>query len=39
MKVGFKSPEWAASGEDLAAWGGMDLVTMLAAEPVETGAG
>jgi uncharacterized protein (TIGR02118 family) len=39
MKAGFKSPEWAASGEDLAAWGGMELVTMFAAEPVETGAG
>jgi len=39
MKAGFKSPEWAASGEDLAAWGGMELVTMFAAEPVETDAG
>ena len=34
MKAGFKSPEWAASGEDLASWGGMDLVTMFSAEPV-----
>jgi uncharacterized protein (TIGR02118 family) len=34
LKAGFKSPEWAASGEDLASWGGMDLVTMFAAEPV-----
>jgi uncharacterized protein (TIGR02118 family) len=39
MKAGFKSPEWAASGEDLASWGGMELVTMFAAEPVETDAG
>ena len=38
MKAGFKSPEWAASGADLASWGGMDLVTMFSAEPVEPGA-
>jgi uncharacterized protein (TIGR02118 family) len=39
MKACFRSPEWAASGEDLASWGGMELVTMFAAEPVETGNG
>jgi uncharacterized protein (TIGR02118 family) len=33
MKAGMRSPEWAASGKDLASWGGMDLVTMFAAEP------
>jgi len=33
MKAGFRSPEWAASGADLASWGGMDLVTMFSAEP------
>jgi uncharacterized protein (TIGR02118 family) len=36
MKAGMRSPEWAASGEDLASWGGMELVTMFAAEPVAT---
>ena len=39
MKAGFKSPEWKASGENLASWGGMDLVTMFSAEPVATEAG
>ena len=33
MKQAFRSPEWAASGEDLQSWGGADLVTMFAAEP------
>jgi uncharacterized protein (TIGR02118 family) len=33
MKQAFRTPEWAASGEDLQSWGGMDLVTMFAAEP------
>ena len=33
MKAGFKSEEWKASGENLASWGGMELVTMFAAEP------
>ena len=28
MKAAFKSPEWGASGANLAEWGGMDLVTM-----------
>ncbi|MEX5718873.1 EthD family reductase [Geodermatophilus maliterrae] len=33
MKSAFRSPEWAASGQDLQSWGGADLVTMFAAEP------
>ncbi len=39
MKAGMRSPEWAASGEELASWGGMDLVTMFAAEPAGRDAG
>ena len=39
MKAGFKSPEWAASGEDLASWGGLELVTMFSAEPARPDAG
>ena len=39
MKTGFRSPEWAASGEDLASWGGLDLVTMFSAEPARPDAG
>ena len=33
MQAAFASPEWAASGKDLAEWGGMELVTMFSAEP------
>jgi hypothetical protein len=33
MKAAFKSPEWAAGGENLQSWGGMELVTMFAAQP------
>jgi len=33
MKAAFRTPEWAEGGKDLAAWGGMDLVTMFSAEP------
>ena len=33
MKEAFRSPEWAAAGEDLGSWGGTDLVTMFLAEP------
>ncbi|WP_222195667.1 EthD family reductase [Modestobacter italicus] len=33
MRAAFASPEWAASGQDLREWGGMDLVTMFSAEP------
>ncbi len=33
MKQAFKSEQWAASGQDLQSWGGMDLVTMFSAEP------
>jgi uncharacterized protein (TIGR02118 family) len=39
MKAGFKSPEWAASGEDLASWGGLELVTMFSAAPARPDAG
>jgi uncharacterized protein (TIGR02118 family) len=34
MKAAFKSEEWKAGGENLASWGGMELVTMFSAEPV-----
>ena len=37
MKAAFKTPEWAEGGKDLASWGGMDLVTMFAAEPARPG--
>ena len=37
MKAAVRSPEWAAAGEDLQAWGGMDLVTMFSAEPHRPG--
>jgi uncharacterized protein (TIGR02118 family) len=33
MSAAFASPEWAASGENLKQWGGMELATMFAAEP------
>jgi uncharacterized protein (TIGR02118 family) len=33
MKEAFASAEWNAAGQDLQSWGGMDLVTMFAAEP------
>ena len=33
MKAAFASEEWKAAGADLQSWGGMDLVTMFAAEP------
>lgn len=33
MKAAFRTSEWTASGENLSSWGGMDLVTMFAAEP------
>jgi uncharacterized protein (TIGR02118 family) len=33
MKQAFRTEEWAASGADLQSWGGMELVTMFAAEP------
>ena len=33
MKQAFGTEEWAASGADLQSWGGMELVTMFAAEP------
>ncbi|MBM7807867.1 uncharacterized protein (TIGR02118 family) [Geodermatophilus bullaregiensis] len=33
MKAAFRTPEWAAGGEDLQSWGGTDLVTMFATEP------
>ncbi len=39
MKAGFKSPEWKASGENLASWGGMELVTMFSTEPFRPAAG
>jgi len=35
MKAAFKTPEWAASGANLKEWGGMDLVTMFTATPVQ----
>jgi uncharacterized protein (TIGR02118 family) len=39
MKRAFASEEWKASGENLQAWGGMDLVTMFSAEPHGPGRG
>jgi uncharacterized protein (TIGR02118 family) len=33
MKAAFRTPEWAAAGENLQSWGAMELVTMFAAEP------
>ena len=33
MKAAFRLPEWAAAGENLQSWGGMELVTMFTAEP------
>ena len=38
MEEAFRTPEWAAAGEDLSSWGGMELVTMFAAEPHGAGA-
>ena len=35
MKAAFKTPEWAASGQNLAAWGGLDLVSLHVAEIVD----
>ena len=32
LSAAVKSPEWAAAGENLQEWGGMDLVTMFAGE-------
>jgi uncharacterized protein (TIGR02118 family) len=34
MKAAFKSDPWRASGANLQAWGGMELVTMFSAEVV-----
>jgi uncharacterized protein (TIGR02118 family) len=39
MRVAFDSPEWAASGQNLQEWGGMELVTMFTAEPHTPGSG
>lgn len=33
MEQAFRTEEWAASGADLQSWRGMELVTMVAAEP------
>lgn len=35
MKAAFKTPEWAASGANLAEWGGLELVSMYIAEVVD----
>jgi uncharacterized protein (TIGR02118 family) len=35
MKAAFKSEEWRSSGDNLQSWGGMDLVTMFAAQLVD----
>jgi uncharacterized protein (TIGR02118 family) len=39
MQTAFDSPEWAAAGEDLSSWGGMDLATMFSAEPHQPATG
>ena len=38
MEQAFGTEQWRAAGEDLSAWGGMELVTMFAAEPHGAGA-
>lgn len=35
LKTAFQSPEWAASGANLAEWGGLELVSMYVAEVVD----
>lgn len=35
MKAAFKTEEWAASGKNLAEWGGLELVSMHVAELVD----
>lgn len=35
LKTAFRTPEWAASGENLAAWGGLELVSMHIAQVVD----
>lgn len=35
LKAAFRTPEWAASGENLAAWGGLELVSMHIAQVVD----
>ena len=37
MKAAFKSDPWRASGDNLQSWGGMELVTMFAAQVVDDG--
>ena len=36
LKQAFKTPEWAASGANLAEWGGLELVSMYVAEVVDS---
>lgn len=36
LKAAFKTDEWAASGANLAEWGGLELVSMYVAEVVES---
>ena len=35
LKAAFKTEEWAASGANLAEWGGLELVSMYVAEVVD----
>jgi uncharacterized protein (TIGR02118 family) len=35
LKAAFRTEEWAASGANLAAWGGLELVSMYVAEVVD----
>ncbi len=35
LKLAFKTEEWAASGANLAEWGGLELVSMYVAEVVD----
>ena len=39
LRAALKSREWAASGENLQSFGGMDLATMFTAEVVDSPAG
>lgn len=36
LKTAFKTQEWAASGANLAEWGGLELVSMYVAEVVDS---
>jgi uncharacterized protein (TIGR02118 family) len=39
LRAALKSPEWAASGANLASFGGLELATMFTVEPVDPATG